>query len=167
MCSYFVFARFHCKMWFKIISIGSLRTKINIFRANILLICILLWRRTRLFRLELFVSTVCCVLITNIFIYVQLFQLDCHTFTYSRKLYVCLKTFLCFFTSVWSGAFKGETTFINYHVLLDIHSLNMTDFPYITTALNCLETDLPNLYINGGIDTIRTFSLKATIKHRG
>ena len=33
----------------------------------------------------------------------------------------------------------------------------------ITTTVNCVETDLPNLYINGGIDTIRTFSQKATI----
>ena len=57
----------------------------------------MLWRRTRPYRLELFASTVCCVLIRNIiFIYVQLFQSDCCSFTYSRKLFVCLKTFLCF-----------------------------------------------------------------------
>ena len=80
-----------------------------------------LWRRTRLFRLELFASTVCCILITNIrFIYVQLFQSDCCSFT-SRKLYVCLKTFLYFFRSIWSWTFKGETTVNNY--LFDIHSL--------------------------------------------
>ena len=41
MCLYFGFARFHCKIWFKVLSIGSPRTKINIFCANILLICIL------------------------------------------------------------------------------------------------------------------------------
>ena len=57
---------------------------------------------TRLFRPELFASTVCCILITNItFIYVQLFQSDCVSFTL-RKLYSCLETFLCFFKSIWS-----------------------------------------------------------------
>ena len=225
----------------------------------------MLWRRARLFRQELFASTECGVLITNIiFIYVQLFQSDCRSFT-SRKLYVCLKTFLCFFRSTWSRAFKGETTvnreikldvtwssvkrqmakmklspsvfgslnsrvkiFIfvansrrhfsifmcfnkgleakntnsevifavcrlpfdvrprnvklnlsnNCHALLNIHSLNMTDSPYIqwvwrqqhhdhSQTTNCLELDLPNLYINGGIDTIRTFIPKATVKNRG
>ena len=43
--------------------------------------------------------SVCCVLITNIiFIFDQLFQSDCHSFTL-RKLYICLETFLCFFGS--------------------------------------------------------------------
>ena len=224
----------------------------------------MLRRRKRLFRLELFVSTMCCVLITNIiFIYVQLFQSDCRSFT-SRKLYVCLKTCLCFLDqsdrahskeklqlierlsltllglqsngkwqkwnfrplslALWTVEWKylylwrivgdiflflcfnkgleakntnSEVIFAvcrlpfdvrprnvklnlsnNCHALLNIHSLNMTDFPYIqwvwrqqhhdhSQTTNCLELDLPNLYINGGIDTIRTFIPKATVKNRG
>ena len=34
----------------------------------------------------------------------------------------------------------------------------------IYSMVNCLETDLPNLKINVGIDTIRIVSPKATVK---
>ena len=51
-------------------------------------------------------------------------------------------------------------------ILPTFHKSNGYDGNKITTTVNCLETDLPNLYINGGIDTIRSFSPKATVKHR-
>ena len=132
MCLYFVFACFYCKIWVKVLSTSSARTKINLFCANILLICILslrvcslLWCRTRLFRLDLLASTVRCVLITKIiFIFVQLFLSDCCSFT-SRKLYLCLETFLRYFGSIWLRDFKVETT-VNYHFRIKLHCSTST-----------------------------------------
>ena len=48
-----------------------------------------------------------------------------------------------------------------------LHKSNGYDGNNITTTVNCLEIDLPNLYINGGMDTIRNLSPKATVEHRG
>ena len=52
-------------------------------------------------------------------------------------------------------------------VRLTFHKSSGKDGDNITTTINYLETDLPNLEINVGIDTIRNFSPKATVKHLG
>ena len=106
-------------------------------------------------------------------IYVQLFQSDCRSFT-SRKLYVCLKTFLCFLDQSDRAHSKEKLQLITImrcststiEIWLTFHISTGYNGNNITTTVNCLETDLPNLYINDGIDTIRTFSPKATVKHR-
>ena len=45
--------------------------------------------------------------------------------------------------------------------------LVLQDQRLIDSTVNCLETDLPNLKINVGIDTIQIFSPKASVKHCG
>ena len=109
-------AQYGLEINFKVLSIESSGTKINIFPEHIAHLHSILWRQIWPFRLEPFGSTVRCVLITNIiFIFVQLFRSDCPSFT-SRKLYRRLsRDILMFFLHQSDRAYsKNETTVSNY-----------------------------------------------------
>ena len=70
---------------------------------------------------------------------------------------------LMFLTSIWWSAFKGETTITTGWLrcststveILSFFPVGKTATLNITTTVNCLETDLLNLKINVGIDTIQ------------